>query len=137
MKPLSIRLGDLLVEAGAQREDVERAAENGDAKDRLGERLVRAAAIDEHALYRALSRQSGVPLADLDQVLTEADPTLIKRVSRRFLDTRHVVPWKCEGGVVSAVSTEPHTSADELAWALCRHCRIAVVEPPVHVWSVA
>ena len=46
MKPLSIRLGDLLVEAGAQRGDVERAAEKGDGKDRLGERLVRSEAID-------------------------------------------------------------------------------------------
>lgn len=118
MKPLSIRLGDLLVEAGAQRADVERAAQSAEGKERLGERLLRTSAIDEHALYRALSRQSGVPLADLDQVLSEADPGLIKRVSRRFLDTRRVVPWKCADGVVHAVSTEPNTDADELAWAL-------------------
>lgn len=118
MKNVPVRIGDLLVEAGAQRADVEASAAKRAPGERLGETLVREAAVDEHALYRALSRQSGIPLAELDEVVSQADPALVQRVSRRFLDTHRVVPWKLDGGVVHAVSTEPSTEVHELAWAL-------------------
>jgi type IV pilus assembly protein PilB len=117
----ALRLGDLLVEAGALREDVEAAAEpHGSEKhaEKLGARLVQRGAIDERMLYRALSRQTGVPLAELDEVINEADPALFRAVSRRFLDAHAVVPFKRVGNVVFAVSTEPDGGGHELAWAL-------------------
>ncbi len=115
-----VRLGDLLVESGsALRDDIEQVA--GDPKwkkHRLGERLLAGAAVEERALYRALSQQSGRPLAELDQVLSEADPALFGKVSRRFLDHHALVPYKRVGGVVYAVTSEPFISGDELGWAL-------------------
>ena len=117
MTKRSVRLGDLLVEAGALRSDVESAAkEKGD--ERLGERLIHHAAIDERTLYRALSKQTGVPLAELDAVLKQTDPALFRGVSRRFLDAHALVPYRRDGDVVHAVSTEPDADVHELAWAL-------------------
>ncbi len=114
-----LRLGDLLVEAGALREDVEvAAAEVKGEPGRLGEKLVRTGALDERSVYRALSRQTGLPLADLDEVLRQVDPALFRGVSRRFLDAHNLVPFRREGDVVHAVSTEPDADVHELAWAL-------------------
>ena len=114
----TVKLGDLLVEAGAHREDVEAAAADDSVPARLGERLVRRAALDERSVYRALARQTGLPLADLDAVLRATDASLFRRVSRRFLDAHALVPYRRDGQVVHAVSTEPDASVQDLAWAL-------------------
>jgi type IV pilus assembly protein PilB len=115
-----VRLGDLLVESGAAlREDVEAAAGDGAAASkRIGERLLQRTAVDERALYRALAEQSGRPLADLEQVLREADPRLLSKVSRRFLDHHGLVPYKRVDNTVYAVTSEPWMSGEELGWAL-------------------
>lgn len=114
------RLGDLLVEGkAALREDVEAAAADPKSKGaRLGDRLLARSAVEERALYKALSQQSGRPLADLDTVLGEADAALYRKVSRRFLEHHALVPYKRVGDAVHAVTSDPFVSGDELGWAL-------------------
>ncbi len=114
------RLGDLLVLAGdASREEMERAAASARAAhQRLGEALLETGLVGERELFRVLAAQRGLPLAEVEKLLLDADPTLWSSVSARFLDRHHVVPVCRNDDAVIVATTDPDVSVPELAWAL-------------------
>jgi len=115
----------------ATRADVELAAKAASsAKLRIGEALVKAGVVSERDLHQHLAEQAGLPFADLQVVLAEADGGLFQKVPARFLERHHMLPVRLDGDVLVVVTTEPKLEASELGWALgARSVRRLLVTP--------
>jgi hypothetical protein len=88
----TIRLGDLLVRAGVIT-DVQLNAALAEQKKwggRLGTILVRMGALSEDLLVKALSKQLGIPRANLDAA--SVPPQLLERIDRATCEKYNVVP---------------------------------------------
>jgi type IV pilus assembly protein PilB len=116
----SALLGDILVEMGvAQREDIEIAALEADAKGkRLGQTLLESARIKEADLIRALAIQRGFQLAPVDTLLKLADHELAYSVPRAFLKHHRILPLLVTDGKLKVATVDPDAPAVELATLL-------------------
>lgn len=87
-----IRLGDLLLRAGVLNEmQLEAAlAEQQRWGGKLGAILVRMGALSEDLLVKALSKQLGIPRANLQDI--RVPEALLERVDRVFCEQNYVVP---------------------------------------------
>ncbi len=93
-----------------------KAPENARAK--LGQVLVQRGALDDVALAAALSRQFGVPLADLR---AEApDPAAVELIPEELARTHKVLPLSLEGDRVHVASADPYDVP--AIRALTQHC---------------
>ena len=124
------RLGEVLLDLGLIEPDplvdalAAQAAAAPEARHRLGEFLIERGDIDDVALAAALSRQFGVPLADLrvDSPTIEA----IERVPEELARAHGIVPLRLEGDRVHIVSADPYDTA--AIRALTHHCgRVALL----------
>jgi hypothetical protein len=89
----TIRLGDLLVRAGVITEGqlqlaLQQQKQNG---ARLGVVLVRASVLSEDLLVKALSRQLGLPRANLAEPL-RVPPQVFDRLDRTWCEHHHALP---------------------------------------------
>ncbi|MCB9760018.1 MAG: Flp pilus assembly complex ATPase component TadA [Alphaproteobacteria bacterium] len=113
------RLGDILVELGAatraQVEDAARVSQETGV-------LMRAVLMERHGvhepdIWRALALQHGLRFASIEDLLRTADTALHRRVSRAFLEGRHVVPLTLKEGVLTVASAVPESSPRDVAAA--------------------
>jgi hypothetical protein len=88
----TIRLGDLLVRAGVVNEQQLNAALGEQKKwgGRLGTILVRMGALSEDLLVKALSKQLGIPRANLDAA--QVPPQILERLDKATCEKYNVVP---------------------------------------------
>lgn len=114
------RIGDLLVSAGViSRPDVEAAAADAQTRGiRLGQVLIERARITERDIYRQLAIQHGLLFSDQEYLLKIAEPSLIKRVPRKFLERYHVLPITRIGKTLVVASSNVTAFVPDLARAL-------------------
>ena len=115
-----IRLGDLLVEAGAAtREQIEAAAVEARRKGKLMSDVLREDhGIEEVEVYRALSRKYNIPFADGDAVLRRLDPGVAHQIPLRFRDFHRLIPLRIEGKSALIATCDPFARLPELVAAL-------------------
>lgn len=110
-----VRLGDLLIDAGAiTEEQLEQAlALQKDTHQRLGETLVSAGIISERQLIEALEAQLGVEYIDLTNV--EIDPAMTKLVSKGLAKKHRIVPVALHGNELYLAMADPldYTAMEE------------------------
>ncbi len=95
----TIKLGEMLLKAKILKEGQLRLALNEQRKQggRLGEILVRLSLVTEDLLVRALSRQLGLPVTDLDTV-QELSPELQEKLPRSVALSYEAVPLRLGDG---------------------------------------
>ncbi|MEW6775461.1 MAG: ATPase, T2SS/T4P/T4SS family [Bdellovibrionota bacterium] len=124
------RLGDKVVESGlASRETVEEAALEAQQQGvPLGDTLVRVGGLDERDVYRALAEQRGLQFAGADELLAIADPALLNRFSRRYLDRQQIVPISIKDRTALLATCDPAAAPADIAQALeTENVRLCVV----------
>ena len=101
------RLGDLLVTKGlvTQEQLTEALQLQRKTGKRLGETLVELGYITEEQLAFELSRQSGLPIANLNE--EPLDPTLLSLLPEQFFKRFRVLPVKVEGRVLHLAMVDP------------------------------
>jgi len=104
-----LQLGDLLLAEGILTADqlkqaLEEQASHGH-KELLGEVLVRLGFVTEHTVMQSLARSYGVPFARITPRL--ADPRVIDRLPRDFIDSQGVLPLFCVDDVLTIAVSEP------------------------------
>lgn len=104
-----LQLGDLLVgeeilTAEQLKQALEEQASHGH-KELLGEVLVRLGFVTEHTVMQSLARSYGVPFARITPRL--ADPRVIDRLPRDFIDSQGVLPLFCVEDVLTIAVSEP------------------------------
>lgn len=101
------RLGDLLVTKGlvTQEQLTEALQLQRKTGKRLGETLVELGYITEEQLAFELSRQSGLPIANLNE--EPLDPTLLSLLPEQFFKRFRVLPAKVEGRVLHLAMVDP------------------------------
>src|SRR2546430_2220168 len=106
---MRIRIGDLLVKAGVITDLQLKAAlaEQGQWGGKLGDILVRMEFVTEEVLVRALSKQTGIPRADLANV--EADQDALARVPPDIAEEFGLVPigLQDEGRTLIVAMSDP------------------------------
>src|SRR5215212_2690789 len=105
---MRIRIGDLLVKAGVITDLQLRAAlaEQAQWGGKLGDILVRMEFVTEEVLVRALSKQTGIPRADLTG---EANRTALSMIPAEVSEEFGLVPIgvKDEGRTVLVAMSDP------------------------------
>ncbi len=105
---MRIRIGDLLVKAGVITDLQLKAAlaEQSQWGGKLGDILVRMEFITEDVLVRALSKQTGIPRADLS---AEADHDAVARIGAETAEEFNMVPLavKDEGRTLVVAMSDP------------------------------
>jgi adsorption protein B len=122
------RLGDLLVKAGdIARERVEEAAVSKPADKRLGEHLLDLGWISEDALYRALSVQQQIPMAEIADV----SPRIGRSLPSQLIRERQVLPFRIEPEGLAVCSPEaPDAETRRLIAAFTRlEVRFYLISP--------
>jgi len=121
-------LGEILLNraaiTGEQLESALRDKDHG--RERLGECLVRMGVLSWDLLTDCLAEQIGVPRADLSERL--ADPALLSRCPKDFLEKQVVVPLGIEEGELWIAISDPldvHT-VDDLQMLLQHPARICL-----------
>ena len=107
--PLSIRIGELLVELGhIAATDLNSALAlqaEGKTKRKLGEILVERHLIQEHVLVEGLSLQLGVPFIQPDW--GGIDRRLFARVPLKWYETHQLLPIGAKGGAITVAFVDP------------------------------
>jgi type IV pilus assembly protein PilB len=113
-KPLSIRIGRLLVELGHIREeDLEfalRVQDEETAKRKLGEILLEHHLVDEHVLLETLSLQLNLPAVEPE--CSSVDRKLFSRVPVKWYDSHRLLPLQAEGSDVPVAFVDPLNKED-------------------------
>ena len=104
---MKLRLGEILVQAGAITEDdLHRALEvQKTNKGRLGVVLVDLDIVTESRVYEALAEQMGLPLVDLDTMAI--DPSIVKLIPQKIAEQTHVLPVELEDGTLTVAMSDP------------------------------
>ena len=107
--PLSIRIGELLVELGHLNvTDLKTAlavqAEEK-SKRKIGEILIERRFVQEQVLVEALSLQLGVPFVEPEW--DTIDRKLFVRVPLKWYETHHLLPMRSDGGVITVAFVDP------------------------------
>jgi hypothetical protein len=99
-----VRLGELLVKAGVITDEQLRAAlkEQDQWGGKLGEILVRMQVLSEDVFVRALSKQLGMPRADLSR---EIPLSALAMVPAEVVEEHEIVPLALQGDVTLVVAT--------------------------------
>jgi MSHA biogenesis protein MshE len=124
-----VRIGDLLVQAGALTEPqlMEALAEQKQSGQRLGRVLTDMGLVDEDQLLNLLSQQLSIPFVDLKKF--DFDISLVRKLpetmARRFRAI--VLREEGEGYLVGMIDPMDIFAVDELSRALKRHVQQAVV----------
>ena len=115
--PLTIRIGELLVELGHINGPDLRTAlaiQAGEkTKRKIGEILVERRLIREQVLTEALSLQLGLPFVQPEW--ESIDRKLFVRVPLKWYDTHHLLPVTAEGGAVTVAFVDPLDQNELLA----------------------
>lgn len=107
--PVSIRIGELLVELGhISASDLNsclaiQAEEK--SKRKLGEILIERQFIQEHVLVEGLSLQLGIPFVEPEW--DGIDRKLFARVPLKWYETHHLLPIEAKGGAVTVAFVDP------------------------------
>ena len=106
---LGMRLGEILMRDAALRpEHLERAlARQRDEGGLLGEILVRMQVIDEDVLARALAAQHDMPVLTELPSAESVDAELIDKLPINFAKTHRVVPIRRAGGYIEVLVADP------------------------------
>ncbi|MCB9742627.1 MAG: Flp pilus assembly complex ATPase component TadA [Alphaproteobacteria bacterium] len=112
-------LGDILVETGAcDRATAEQARSLAQSSGQPERKvLMETFGVSEADVWRGLALQHGLSFATVDALLQRADPRVHRRVSRRFLEDRHVVPIGLSGGRLTLATSVPEISPHEVVRA--------------------
>jgi hypothetical protein len=122
---MAMRLGEILVahHVVTEAQVAQGLADQAQWGGRLGQALVRLAALTEDVLVRALSRQLGVPRADLRSA--QPAPEALARVPAALARQLKALPLELRRGEVLAVAmADPNDSAHLEALARASHCRL-------------
>ncbi|MGD9350893.1 MAG: ATPase, T2SS/T4P/T4SS family, partial [Desulfobacterales bacterium] len=107
--PLSIRIGELLVEMGhIAASDLNAALAiqaKEKAKRKIGEILIERQSIQEHVLAEGLSLQLGVPFVQPEW--SSIDRKLFARVPLKWYETHHLLPIEANGGAITVAFVDP------------------------------
>ena len=108
-QPVSIRIGELLVELGHINESDLLTAlaiqAEEQSKRKLGEILIERQFIQEQVLVEALSLQLGIPFAQPEW--NTIDRKLFARVPLKWYETHHLLPISSGGGAVTVAFVDP------------------------------
>lgn len=112
--PLSMKIGELLVELGAITQDqLDKALSiQRERKDRrrLGDILIESHLIDERAFYESLSCQLGIP--HIDPKIPELSKELLSKVSPQCVANNRFVPLSESDGRVMVAFADPLSPKD-------------------------
>jgi len=104
-----LQLGEMLVESGLLKpEQLRQALEEQTARGHtrlLGEVLVELGFVAEHQVMECLAKIYGVPFARVTPRV--ADPRVIDRLPREFIDSHGVLPLFCVDDVLTVAVSEP------------------------------
>ena len=118
------RLGEVLLELGTIEPDAlldsleAQAQQDPSVRQLLGQVLLARGALDDVALAAALSRQFGVPLADLRA--ETPDPAAVELIPEEMARAHRVLPLRVEGDRVHLASADPYDI--NAIRALTQHC---------------
>jgi Type II secretion system (T2SS), protein E, N-terminal domain len=103
---MAMRLGDLLVSAGLLSPEQLEAARENQAKEggRLGEALLRMGLVPEEVLYRALAKQTKIPLAQLSG---PGDPDALAKLPREVVEEFVLVPVSLDRNLLAVAMSDP------------------------------
>ena len=102
-----LRLGDILIRAGAINEEILQIALDHQRKKglRLGEALVELNFITEEVMRQTLCLQLNVPFVDLDNITV--DRTLSRLINRRYAQRHQIVPIARIGNTITLAMDDP------------------------------
>ncbi|MGD9151446.1 MAG: hypothetical protein PVG40_14245, partial [Desulfobacterales bacterium] len=107
--PLSIRIGELLVEMGhitaSELNSVLAIQAEEKSKRKLGEILIERHFIQEHALVEGLSLQLGLPFVQPEW--GSIDRKLFARVPLKWYESHHLLPIGAKGGAITVAFVDP------------------------------
>lgn len=107
--PLSIRIGELLVELGhitaSELNSVLAIQAEEKSKRKLGEILIERHFIQEHALVEGLSLQLGLPFVQPEW--GSIDRKLFARVPLKWYESHHLLPIGAKGGAITVAFVDP------------------------------
>jgi type IV pilus assembly protein PilB len=132
-------LGDVLVNMGAvPRKVVEESITHQTPGRKIGEALLEEGLINEGDLYAALARQHGLKTAPIDDLLQEFDPSLLRRLSRPFLERNQIIPLRREGNKCRLATRNTSLNLNVLAQVLeVRQFDVFLVSPTDYrrIWA--
>jgi len=126
------RFGELLVESGrVSSEDLNRALKSRqDARERLGQTLVRLGILDEGDVVQFLGRQFSLPVADAEQ-LSKADPRAVELIPEHLARQANLLALRHDGETLEVAIGDPLdvVSLDYLRALTGCTLRISVARP--------
>ncbi len=128
--PVSLRIGDLLVELGyLDADDLEAAFKIQQEREKdlkLGEILIKYNFIEEKLFYRILSMQLGFPLVKPE--ISAIDKELVAKSPLKILTAQAFLPLKTDGGATLVAFKDP---TDQVAIQAARRLFGAAIRPAV------
>ena len=102
------RFGELLVDSGrVSSEDLNRAlTSRQDARERLGQTLVRLGILNEGDVVQFLGRQFSLPVADAEQ-LSKADPHAVELIPEHLARQANLLALRRDGDTLEVAIGDP------------------------------
>lgn len=111
--------GEILVDAGLlSRQKLDNARAEAESRELpLIDIVRRMVTGDPEKLYTLIASQRGIPLCDIDELMTSADHSLFHRFPSKFLEHYRLIPLRIDDDILSVATSDPDASREDISRA--------------------